>query len=67
MLTKPAFQEQMEGLSQMSASGTERNEAIDQCLAAIDKLSHDVKDASSYLPAYDQRTYSQVMLRNPNV
>jgi hypothetical protein len=46
----------------MSTSGSERNDATDQCLAGVDKLSHDVKDASTYLPAYDQRTYSQVLL-----
>jgi hypothetical protein len=45
----------------MSTSSGERNEAIDNCLADIDRLSHDVKDASSYLPAYDQRTYSEVL------
>jgi hypothetical protein len=54
----------MERLAQMSTSGSERNEATDQCLAGVDKLSYDVKDASSYLPAYDQRTYSQVLLGN---
>jgi hypothetical protein len=52
----------MERLSQMSTAGSERKDAIDQCLAGVDKLSHDVKDASSYIPAYDQRTYSQVPL-----
>lgn len=44
----------------MSVSGGERNDAVDHCLAGIDRLSHEVKDASSYIPAYDQRTYSQV-------
>lgn len=43
----------------MSPTGGERNDAIDHCLAGIDRLSHEVKDASSYIPAYDQRTYSQ--------
>jgi hypothetical protein len=60
-LTSPALQEQMEHLSSTSPSGSERSDAIDECLAGIDRLSHDVKDASSYIPAYDQRTYSQVM------
>ncbi|KAG0644155.1 tubulin binding cofactor C-domain-containing protein [Tuber brumale] len=41
-----------------SISPTERPEAIDRCLAAISTLSDVVKDASSYLPAYDQRSYS---------
>jgi hypothetical protein len=41
-------------------SNSDRNDAVDRCLAGIDRLSHEVKDASSYLPAYDQRTYSEV-------
>ncbi|KAF2130141.1 tubulin-specific chaperone c [Dothidotthia symphoricarpi CBS 119687] len=55
-----ALQEQMERLNQ-TPSGDERSNAIDQCLAGIDRLSHEVKDASSYIPAYDQRTYSQTV------
>ncbi|KAF1839589.1 TBCC-domain-containing protein, partial [Decorospora gaudefroyi] len=55
------LQEQMVHLSQMSTLDGARNDALDQCLAGIDRLSHDVKDASSYLPAYDQRTYSQTI------
>lgn len=51
----------MEGLNQITP-GSDRNDAIDQCLAGIDRLSHEVKDASSYIPAYDQRSYSQVPL-----
>jgi len=43
-----------------SVSPVERPEAIDRCLAAISTLSDVVKDASSYLPAYDQRSYSEV-------
>ena len=33
---------------------------VAQCQNAISRMSNDVKDASSYLPAYDQRTYSTV-------
>lgn len=43
------------------ASGGGRNESIDHCLAGIDQLSREVKDASSYIPAYDQRAYSQTI------
>jgi hypothetical protein len=53
------LQAAMERLNTAPA-GSERNEAVDNCLAGIDRLSHEVKDASSYIPAYDQRTYSQV-------
>ncbi|CUS08481.1 unnamed protein product [Tuber aestivum] len=51
-----ALEAQIELLS--SASPSERPEAIDRCLAAISALSDAVKDASSYLPAYDQRSYT---------
>ena len=37
---------------------------MDHCLAGIDRLSHEVKDASGYIPAYDQRTYGEVSSRN---
>jgi hypothetical protein len=40
--------------------GGERSDATDHCLAGIARLSNEVKDASSYLPAYDQRTYAEV-------
>jgi hypothetical protein len=53
---------QIESLNTASLAGSERNNAIDECLAGIDRLSHEVKDASSYIPAYDQRTYSQVLV-----
>jgi hypothetical protein len=44
----------------IAPAGSERSEAVDNCLGGINRLSHEVKDASSYLPAYDQRMYSQV-------
>jgi hypothetical protein len=56
------LQVQMEHLSTTSPVENGRNDAVDHCLAGIDRLSHEVKDASSYIPAYDQRTYSQVHL-----
>jgi hypothetical protein len=56
-----ALQEQMERLNNTSFSGGERNDAVDHCLAGIERLSHEVKDASSYIPAYDQRTYGEVL------
>ena len=40
--------------------GGERSDATDHCLAGIARLSNEVKDASSYVPAYDQRTYGEV-------
>ncbi|KAH7094935.1 tubulin-specific chaperone-like protein c [Paraphoma chrysanthemicola] len=56
-----ALQEQIQRLNSMSVAGGERNDAVDHCLAGIDRLSHEVKDASSYIPAYDQRTYSEAI------
>ena len=49
----------MQLLESHGTSGGERNDAVDFCLTGISKLTHEVKDASSYLPAYDQRTYSE--------
>ncbi|KAJ4348502.1 uncharacterized protein N0V89_009878 [Didymosphaeria variabile] len=54
-----ALQAQMSRLS--STSPTERPDAIDHCLAGISRLSSEVKDASSYIPAYDQRTYGDAI------
>lgn len=44
-----------------SISPTERPDALDHCLAGIARLSSEVKDASSYIPAYDQRTYGDAI------
>lgn len=44
-----------------STSVTERPDAIDHCLAGISHLSSEVKDASSFIPAYDQRTYGEAI------
>ncbi|KAF8250154.1 hypothetical protein K440DRAFT_659612 [Wilcoxina mikolae CBS 423.85] len=41
-----------------SVPASERPSIIDDCLSGISRLSDLLKDASSYLPAYDQRTYS---------
>ncbi|KAF2671782.1 TBCC-domain-containing protein [Microthyrium microscopicum] len=56
-----ALQEQMDRLATTSIVGGERNDAVDHCLAGIARLSQEVKDASSYLPAYDQRTYGEAV------
>ncbi|PVI07024.1 tubulin-specific chaperone c [Periconia macrospinosa] len=56
-----ALQDQMTRISTTSPTGGELNDAIDHCLAGIDRLSHEVKDASSYIPAYDQRTYAEAI------
>ncbi|OAL54919.1 TBCC-domain-containing protein [Pyrenochaeta sp. DS3sAY3a] len=56
-----ALQLQIERLTQVSHSGGERNDAVDHCLAGIDRLSQEVKDAAGYIPAYDQRTYSEAI------
>ncbi|KAF2278386.1 TBCC-domain-containing protein [Westerdykella ornata] len=53
-----ALEKQIEGLGTNALTGADRNASIENCLAGIDRLSHEVKDASSYLPAYDRRAYS---------
>jgi hypothetical protein len=50
----------MSHLENMGLVGGERQDAIDYILAGIARLSSEVSDASDYLPAYDQRTYSEV-------
>ncbi|KIX00777.1 uncharacterized protein Z518_09842 [Rhinocladiella mackenziei CBS 650.93] len=56
-----ALQEQMDRLAETALVGGERSDAADHCLAGITRLSSEVKDASGYLPAYDQRTYAEVL------
>ncbi|KAK4981391.1 hypothetical protein LTR66_010030 [Elasticomyces elasticus] len=56
-----ALQESMQSLSSHSTAGGERNDAIEHILARISRLSSDVKDASSYIPPYDQRIYSEAI------
>ena len=55
-----ALQEQMARIADTGMIGGERADATDHCLAGIARLSSEVKDASSYLPTYDQRTYTEV-------
>ncbi|KAJ9647331.1 hypothetical protein H2199_002318 [Coniosporium tulheliwenetii] len=56
-----ALQEQMDRLADTALAGGERADAVDHCLAGIARLSQEVKDASSYVPAYDQRTYAEAV------
>lgn len=51
----------MSRIQTRSETGGERADAVDHCLASIARLSNEVKDASSYLPAYDQRTYGEAI------
>lgn len=55
-----ALQGQMDRLADTSLVAGERSDASDHCLAGIARLSHEIKDASSYLPTYDQRIYAEV-------
>lgn len=50
----------MDRLPDTPAAGGERSDAIDHCMAGIARLQHEVKDAASYVPAYDQKTYADV-------
>ncbi|KAL3426218.1 tubulin binding cofactor C [Phlyctema vagabunda] len=55
------LQEQMSQLANFSIVGGERQDAVDHCLAGISRLSNEVADATGFIPAYDQRTYSQAI------
>ncbi|MCJ1296138.1 hypothetical protein MMC34_007703 [Xylographa carneopallida] len=57
-----ALQEQMSRLEHTSTVGGERVDATDHCRSGIARLHKEVQDASSYVPAYDQRIYAQVVL-----
>ncbi|KAB5542377.1 tubulin binding cofactor C-domain-containing protein [Coniochaeta sp. 2T2.1] len=56
-----ALQDQIDQLGSFAAIGGERQDAIENVLSGISRLSNEVADASDYVPAYDQRTYSQTL------
>ncbi|KAI0886994.1 TBCC-domain-containing protein [Annulohypoxylon maeteangense] len=56
-----AIQGQIDDLATISHVGGERQDCIDTVLAGISRLSNEVMDAGDYVPAYDQRAYSQAM------
>ncbi|OTB03172.1 hypothetical protein M426DRAFT_321967 [Hypoxylon sp. CI-4A] len=56
-----AIQGQIDDLATLSPVGGERQDCIDTVLAGISRLSNEVMDAGDYVPAYDQRAYSQAM------
>ncbi|MCJ1394975.1 hypothetical protein MMC18_007856 [Xylographa bjoerkii] len=51
----------MSRLEHTSTVGGERVDATDHCRSGIARLHKEVQDASSYVPAYDQRTYGQAI------
>jgi tubulin-specific chaperone C len=55
-----ALQEEISRIQYVSSIAGERQDAIDHILAGISRLSNEVSDAADYIPAYDQRTYTQV-------
>ncbi|KAK3321558.1 tubulin binding cofactor C-domain-containing protein [Apodospora peruviana] len=59
--TASTLQEQIHQLPSFSAVGGERQDAIEHILAGISRLRSDVADASDFVPAYDQRTYSNAI------
>ena len=40
---------------------SERKHSIDQCQTNITRVSDEVRDASSYIPAHDRRVYSEAI------
>jgi len=55
------LQQEISRIGTTTTLGGERADAIDHCLSAISRLQHEVQDASSYIPAYDQRTYGDAI------
>ncbi|KAK2744002.1 hypothetical protein FQN57_004455 [Myotisia sp. PD_48] len=56
-----ALQVKIDRLTLTPLVGGEQADAVDYCLAGISHLSNEVKDASSYIPAYDQRIYGEAI------
>lgn len=61
-MDSPDLQEQMGRLGHTALVAGERTDAIEHLVAGIARLGSEVKDASGYLPAYDQKTYGEVIL-----
>lgn len=55
-----ALQQQISHLEHIPGTGDERVDAIDRCISGIDCLQKEVQAAVAYVPASDQRIYSQV-------
>ncbi|KAK0725423.1 tubulin binding cofactor C-domain-containing protein [Lasiosphaeris hirsuta] len=55
------LQELINQIHTVSPVAGERQDAIEHILAGISRLSQEVADAGDYIPAYDQRTYSQTV------
>ncbi|KAK3904665.1 hypothetical protein C8A05DRAFT_31542 [Staphylotrichum tortipilum] len=55
------IQDQISQLPSFAAVGGERQDAVEHILSGISRLSLQVADAAEYVPAYDQRTYSDVV------
>lgn len=55
------LQEQIIQLENYSLVGGEKQDAIDHVLSGITRLADAVADSSSFITAYDQRTYSRVL------
>ncbi|KAI0475550.1 TBCC-domain-containing protein [Xylariaceae sp. FL0804] len=55
------IQDQIDDLATLSPVGGERQDCTDAILGGISRLSSEVMDAAEYIPAYDQRAYSQAI------
>lgn len=58
-LTSQDLQERIKQLGSLAQVGGERQDAKESILDGLSKLTSEVADASSFVPAYDQRNYSQ--------
>ncbi|KAL2023687.1 hypothetical protein VTK56DRAFT_1401 [Thermocarpiscus australiensis] len=55
------LQEQISALDGVANVGGERQDAVENVLSGISRLSNEVADAADYVPAYDQRAYSEAI------
>lgn len=52
---------EIQNLSQKSSISGEQSHAIDHCAARISTFAESIRDAASYLPAHDQKSYSEAI------
>ncbi|KAK4250029.1 tubulin binding cofactor C-domain-containing protein [Corynascus novoguineensis] len=55
------IQEQINQLSSFASVGPERQDAVDHILGGLSHLSKEVADATEFIPAHDQRIYSDTV------
>jgi len=61
------LREEVLSLEDKSAINGEQANAFEHCSARIGAFADSIRDAASFLPAHDQRTYSEVRHTNDDL